>query len=723
LKTLPLVFLLVVIAPLAAAAPAGASLVAMAARGIPEAQYLVGIAYRDGNGVPRKPREAMKMLRFASRQGHLEAGYAMAVMFRDGNGVVIKEERAVTLFAKGAQDGHAASQLALAEMMLAGRGTAQDDAVAAQWLDRATKQNLAAAQGLLGELVYDGRGISKSPPQAYFLLSLARDAVSPRGARIRDELRVKLNRRKKAEIHGMIRSFRTKNPPTAPRASPLGAIPLLDEIPEPVVATPGAAPIVLSAEQEAQLAEAEGLVAAESGGGADAATRALALTDAVRVADPGNLRAEWVRGRAFSALGRDAEARGALQTYLEREPGSVDAHLLLGLAELRLGNSDVARRELTRVLQLDSARIEARRALARVHAMAGDPEAAVIQAWLALETDPNDLATRKLLVENLLVLDRAGDALRILRAIPEEERDAEVYARLGLLQLELGQRDEARRNLTRAEASRPGVPETLTGLLTLDAAEGRTAESILRIDAALLAHPEDAVLQRARGLAAEAAGSGAEAEAHFQRALALDPSDGRSARELARFQVRNGRPLEALRTYELGLAASPADADLHAARASLLLAQGDREAAIESYEAAIGSSATHVQSRNELAYLLAGDRKRLDRALELAEEARILMPGSPEAAATLGKVYFERDDVLAAIRYLRQAETGLDPHDPRLGEVRYLLGASYVADGDLRQGREALVRALESAPRSGAQVDPAWVGTARETLSRLGNSR
>ena len=100
------------------------------------------------------------------------------------------------------------------------------------------------------------------------------------------------------------------------------------------------------------------------------------------------------------------------------------------------------------------------------------------------------------------------------------------------------------------------------------------------------------------------------------------------------------------------------------------------------------------------------------------------MPGSPEAAATLGKVYFERDDVLAAIRYLRQAEAGLAPHDPRLGEVRYLLGASYVADGDLRQGREALVRALESAPRSGgARVDPAWVAEARETLTRLGNSR
>ena len=85
---------------------------------------------------------------------------------------------------------------------------------------------------------------------------------------------------------------------------------------------------------------------------------------------------------------------------------------------------------------------------------------------------------------------------------------------------------------------------------------------------------------------------------------------------------------------------------------------GYHEQAIEHYEVAIGHDPNLAQAKNNLAFLLATADEDLDRALDLAQEAKARLPDSPYAADTLGWVLYRRGIPSAAISYLKEAEAG-----------------------------------------------------------------
>jgi TPR repeat protein len=703
-------------------AHAQGSLVAMAEKGDPDAQYLVGLAYLKGEEIERNRAAGVKLLRYAMRQGHPEARYKLATMLRDGTDVAPRANRAVTLFFDGANAGHAESQLALGEMMIMGLGTERDEQGGLYWIDKAAAQNLPRAQGVLGELIYEGRGTETNLGDAYYLLILAGDEATPHGQALRKELSKKLRPQKKAVVHARVQTFRADHPPRPIAQNRLSGIPLVSDERGLVVVPAEESVPELSAEVAAQRDEAERRVnAGIRAGDAAEVTAGAALADAVLAVDAEEPRALRTRGQAFAFEGRDEEARRALVASLERDPASADAHLLLGQVLIRLEDDGGASRELARVLQLDSTRTEARVELARLHHRTGDFASASTQARLVLENE-SDAEMRQILVESLLAMNRTTEAFLALQAIPDEERDESVYIAMGRIEVERGRPAAGRTWFEKALALDPHDVEALEGLLAADIAASRLPASIARIDAALAARPDDPSLHRLRGAAASAAGRPAEAETHFESALEKDPHDLATLVALARLQEEEGRAEVALRTYERALVVAPDDSNVRYARASLLVSLGRREAAIADYEAAVTADATHGAARGDLAKLLLEDPDDLERALELAEEARTLMPGDPGPAETLGRVHYERGDMLAAIRYLRRAETGLPSGSAERAEVRYLLGRAYVADGNLTQGRETLKGALAEI-EGNAGSEPAWAGDAREVLVRLGSAR
>ena len=136
------------------------------------------------------------------------------------------------------------------------------------------------------------------------------------------------------------------------------------------------------------------------------------------------------------------------------------------------------------------------------------------------------------------------------------------------------------------------------------------------------------------------------------------------------------------------------------------------------------------EAKNNLAYLFADSGKNLDRALDLAQEAKALLPDSPNAADTLGWVLYKRGVPAAAISYLKEAEAGLEPGSPSLGVVRYHLALAYESNGDSEEAVETLERALadldaqldEVRKRGGAAEEPSWAAEARSLLDRLQSS-
>ena len=60
-------------------------------QGIAEAQFNLGVMYRDGQGVTQDYAEAVKWFRKAADQGNADAQFNLGVMYRNGEGVTGSE--------------------------------------------------------------------------------------------------------------------------------------------------------------------------------------------------------------------------------------------------------------------------------------------------------------------------------------------------------------------------------------------------------------------------------------------------------------------------------------------------------------------------------------------------------------------------------------------------------------------------------------------------------
>ena len=107
-----------------------------------EAQYYLGVMYRNGYGVAKDYVEAVKWYHKAAEQGYASAQSNLGFMYRNGYGVTKDDVEAVKWYRKAAEQGNATAQYNLGFMYYRGKGVRKDYDVAAYvWF------TLAAAQG------------------------------------------------------------------------------------------------------------------------------------------------------------------------------------------------------------------------------------------------------------------------------------------------------------------------------------------------------------------------------------------------------------------------------------------------------------------------------------------------------------------------------------------------------------------------------------------------
>jgi tetratricopeptide (TPR) repeat protein len=455
--------------------------------------------------------------------------------------------------------------------------------------------------------------------------------------------------------------------------------------------------------------------------------RGREILDEVTAADPENPAALFVQAKLALAEGRLEDAIQAVRLTIDKRPDWAQAHLLLGSSLAASGQRTAARAEFARALELDPNLSEARRALVSVHSALGEHEYAIEEGRRYLADQPDATDVRIQVAQSLVLTGRPKDALKEVEAIPEEARDVEANFAIGRIHLGMENVDEARRYMELALAQQPGTPDILDTLLDIDRNTGRLEQSIARIDAAVAENPEDARLQQLAAKLALIQGRDADAEAALKRAIELSPDLTSSYRMLARFYARTGRTEETIRTYEQALEVKPDQPQIHHFLGVLYEMGGDEERAIEHYETAIRYEPNLGESKNNLAYIYAENGENLDRALDLAQEAKALMPDSANVADTLGWVLYRRGVPSAAIGYLKEAAAGFPAGDPTLGLVRHHLALAYEASGDKENARISVEEALavhenqvQAARAAGANLgDPPWVKEARKMKARL----
>jgi tetratricopeptide (TPR) repeat protein len=422
------------------------------------------------------------------------------------------------------------------------------------------------------------------------------------------------------------------------------------------------------------------------------------------------------------------DAVQALRSAIDVRPDWAEAHFLLGTALRLTGQRSAARTELARALEIDASLIEARRVLAEVHADLGEHEYAVEEGHRYLQQKPDAYDTRVRVAQSLVILGRLDEALREVDQIPEEARDENVDFALGRIYTAKGENEKARTLLLAALEKRPGHPDILRALLHIEERMGKTDEALARIQKAVAEKPDDAKLQQLNAIVSLSQGKVDEATKSLEKAIELAPDDMTTYQQLADLYVRTGRTSQTIETYEKALERKPDQPRVHHFLGVLYEYGGKPELAVSHYEEAIKLQPDLAESKNNLAYLYAESGKNLDRALDLAQDAKALMPDDPNTADTLGWVLYRRGVPSAAIGYLKEAEAGVKAEDATLGIIRHHLAQAYEASGDKENARVMLDRAIEAhegfveaQKARGVPVgaDPAWYTDARSMRARL----
>jgi len=142
--------------------------------GDPLGNYVQGLMYERGNGVPSDPKVARTYYQLGGNAGHAPSTYRLALMLRDGRGGDRDVEGAATELWQAAQAGYPPAQRDLGIAYVEGTGVKRDAPQAETWLRRAAEQGDAPAQGRLGVLYRDGaRGVSKDDVAAVRWFTLA----------------------------------------------------------------------------------------------------------------------------------------------------------------------------------------------------------------------------------------------------------------------------------------------------------------------------------------------------------------------------------------------------------------------------------------------------------------------------------------------------------------------------------------------------------------------
>ncbi|HEY5657482.1 MAG TPA: tetratricopeptide repeat protein [Myxococcota bacterium] len=408
---------------------------------------------------------------------------------------------------------------------------------------------------------------------------------------------------------------------------------------------------------------------------------------------------------------------------LEREPAI--ANLLRGRLLLARGEPGKALDALDEGLRLWPDHSVARWLAARAAEQMGDYDRALTEYLESVRNDPGNRDAMLGLLRLLEALGRYRDALpALVRYQREKPRDPEMMVQAMRFASHAGQRDvveQAARRLgeipgqqgvvvaefaairarragpaagveaIRAaglDLTRPINGPALSALVQYLTADGESAAALAATDAALAAHPDQALFHELRAQALRAQGERAAAREALERALALEPERAPALAALAALTAEPGGREAAIALYDRADRADPEEPAYAWAAIQLMAASGEDGTELDGrLEALLSRHGIHAAAANLLAQrLLVRDP---ERAFALARRA-VRFRGGPDALDTLGRLQLERGDAERAAKTLEHS-LQLRPDSP---STRYWLGRARFAAGDADGAQRAFIAAL-----------------------------
>jgi tetratricopeptide (TPR) repeat protein len=392
------------------------------------------------------------------------------------------------------------------------------------------------------------------------------------------------------------------------------------------------------------------------------------------------------------------EAQSDVNRVLQFQPRSAEAHFLLSKIQQARGYRQSERQELTDALQINPDLLAVRLALAENLALQSPKDALEL-----LDKAPRRQSREVPLIvarnSCLLALGRNEEARKSLDAALMRARTPELLVQDGVLWLRLQQYDKGRAALKEAIEERPTDPRIVDLLARTYVAQKQPARALEFVREHAQKHAGAARIQQLLGAWLQRSGKLSEARAAFLSAKSADPAFLEADVALALLDIREQKNEAARQRLIAVLAANPSDT-----RARIVLAFVDEsthnyEAAVEQYRQILSSEPENILALNGLAYDLTEFAKKPDEALKYAQKAKELAPSDPRVADTLGWIYYQKGVYQSAVKQLEAAVAASGSlADEESGRVQYHLAMAYFRSGKPTQGKRILETAQKVAP-------------------------
>ena len=245
-----------------------------------------------------------------------------------------------------------------------------------------------------------------------------------------------------------------------------------------------------------------------------------------------------MRADLFSATAHVNEAIQELKAILALDPRSAEAHLLLGIAYRSVGSAELAGEavaELRQAIELNPGFVPARFYLAHLYLDLGRAARAREELEAALVQAPANPQFLALLGEAERQLKNPRRSVELTRqALQADDSFAEARYYLGLALFDLGQRDEAIKELERVVQSGPNMADAYFSLGTAYLEAGRVDEALETLSRGIRIDPSrpDVRVQLARAYRSK----GLLAKADEQLTLAMPRAAAGPASPFAQYQ-------------------------------------------------------------------------------------------------------------------------------------------------------------------------------------------
>jgi tetratricopeptide (TPR) repeat protein len=420
----------------------------------------------------------------------------------------------------------------------------------------------------------------------------------------------------------------------------------------------------------------------------------LTLLENIALRDPANIEARLLQAQVWLAKGDLKKALETLGNLDARFPRFPPIKYQLARAHLKDHDTSQAVAMLNQAIMINPDFVEAILLLGEINLHTGDPKQVLASMLSLLKKRPDLIEAQLLLAQAYQLLGQLDDAAAVFREqIKVSPHNAQAHFLLGLFLLRQNKIEEARRSIETAQQLAPESLLPVAQLVDLDIQNKDFDAAFRQVRNQLQKTPESSGAYLLEGKIYAVQAKWDEAEAALRKSLELDPNSSSAYDLLISTYLAANRLPQAIAALE-DLLSKRSDN----VRALMVLAQtyermNDFPKARDAYERLLKVNPDSPFALNNLAYLYSERLGQLDKAYNLAQKARGLLPAEPIIADTLGWILYKKGDYQKALTSLQESAMRL-PHN---SEIQFHLGMASYMMNDRDAARTAFHKALSAA--------------------------